>query len=126
MKHTLNIIKITILSLFVIINYSCSQDREIEAAADAIVPSVENLKVELVGDIATLTWSNPAYAGNVTTILKHNKGLELLDFSKSSYEFEIGEVNVEYFFTLKIKDNDTGNFSLGETVSLTREGPQPV
>ncbi|MFD0990336.1 DUF4960 domain-containing protein [Mariniflexile jejuense] len=126
MKHTLNIIKITILSLFVIINYSCSQDREIEAAADAIVPSVENLNVELVGDIATVTWSNPTYTGNVTTVLKHNNGLELLDFSKSSYEFEIREVNIEYFFTLKLKDNDTGNFSLGETVSITREGPRPV
>ncbi|AOW16876.1 hypothetical protein LPB03_05065 [Polaribacter vadi] len=126
MKHILNIIKITILSLFVIINYSCSQDREIEATADAIVPSVENLKVELVGDIAKLTWNNPSYAGNVTTILKHNSGVELLDFEKSSYEFEIREVNVEYLFTLKFKDNDTGNFSLGETVSLTREGPKPV
>ncbi|WP_298948589.1 DUF4960 domain-containing protein [uncultured Polaribacter sp.] len=126
MKHTLNIIKITILSFLLIISYSCSQDRDIEAAAETIVPSVDDLNIVLEGDIAKLTWSNPSYTGNVTTILKHNNGLELLDFSTSSYEFEIGEVNVQYFFTLKLKDNDTGNFSLGETVSLTREGPQPV
>ena len=99
MKHT---IKIIILSLFVLINYSCSQDRDIMADAENEVPSVENLKVELVGDIAKLTWNNPTYTGNTQIILKHNNGVELLDFSKSSYEFEIGDVNIEYFFTIML------------------------
>lgn len=123
MKHT---IKIIILSLFVLINYSCSQDRDIMADAENEVPSVENLKVELVGDIAKLTWNNPTYTGNTQIILKHNNGVELLDFSKSSYEFEIGDVNIEYFFTIKLKNIDTGSFSIGKTVSLTRKGPKPV
>ncbi len=121
-----NTIKIIILSLFVLINYSCSQDRDIIADAENEVPSVENLKVELVGDIAKLTWNNPTYTGNTQIILKHNNGVELLDFSKSSYEFEIGDVNIEYFFTIKLKNIDTGSFSIGKTVSLTREGPKPV
>lgn len=121
-----NTIKIIILSLFVLINYSCSQDRDIMADAENEVPAVENLKVELVGDIAKLTWNNPTYTGNTQIILKHNNGVELLDFSKSSYEFEIGDVDIEYFFTIKLKDIDSGSFSLGKTVSLTREGPKPV
>ena len=127
MIHKLKLLKLSALLLIVIAAIqSCSYDRDIENDAENLVPPVVNLNVELVGDIATITWDNPNYSGNVTIILTHNNGLELLDFSTSSYEFEISEVNVEYLFTVKLKDNDTGNFSLGETVSLMREGPQPV
>lgn len=127
MIHKLKLLKLSTLVLIIIgVAQSCSYDRDIEKDAENIVPSVQNLSVELVGDFAKLTWDNPSYSGNVTTLLKHNNGLELLDFSKTSYEFEIKEVNVEYNFTVKLKDADEGYFSLGETVSLTREGPMPV
>ena len=104
---------------------SCSYDREIEPAAAPVIPSVENLQVELVGDTAVVTWDNPTYEGNITTRINYNNGVENINVPVSTFEYGIIDVNIDYFFTVKLQD-DEGNYSLGETVNLHREGPKAV
>lgn len=104
---------------------SCSYDRDIEPAAAPVIPSVGNLQVELVGDTAVVTWDNPSYEGNLTSRINYNNGIENINAPVSSFEYGIIDVNTDYFFTVKLQD-DEGNYSLGETVNLYREGPKAV
>lgn len=103
---------------------SCTYDRDIDQGAKPAIPKVENLQVELVGDTAMVTWEQPSYEGNLTTRVNYNGGIENINTS-SEFEYGIIDVNTDYYFTVKLYD-DNGNYSLGETVSLFREGPQAV
>lgn len=125
MNNFITLKKFTLVALFMGALISCSYDRDIEPASGPIIPSVENLQVELVGDTAVVTWENPSYEGNLSTRISYNGGIENINAPVNTFEYGIIDVNTNYFFTVKLQD-DEGNYSLGETVRLHREGPQAV
>lgn len=120
-----NILVYTIIALCLGILSSCSYDRDIEEPAAPIIPTVDDLQVELVGDTAVVTWDNPAYDGNLRARVIHNNGTTTIDDPEQGFEYGVIDVNTDYFFTIKLSD-DQGNYSLGQTVNLFRPGPEAV
>lgn len=102
---------------------SSCENFELASITPTIAQKVSGLKVELKGDDAVLTWTNPA---NVKSIeILHSDGTSTVEEAVATWSYGIIDVNKDYFFTVKIKDAD-GNLSLGETVYLRREGPEAV
>ncbi len=88
-----------------------------------IAQKVSGLSVTLKGDDAVLTWTNPSNVSGIVVI--HTDGVANVESAATTFSYGIIDVNKDYTFTVKTKDAD-GNLSLGETVSLRREGPEAV
>jgi hypothetical protein len=104
------------------ITSSC-EDFEFASITPTIAQKVSGLKVELKGDDAVLTWTNPANVKSI--VILHSNGTSTVEEAVATWSYGIIDVNKDYFFTVKTKDVD-GNLSLGETVYLRREGPEAV
>lgn len=104
--------------------FICSCEMEIQEPMPAILQPVENLEVVLESDTARLTWDNPAHEGVLGAVIKYNNGTQTLNHAMG-FEYGVIDVNTEYRFTVKVTDSE-GNYSVGETVRLFREGPDPI
>lgn len=102
---------------------SSCDNLELASITPTIAQKVSGLKVELKGDDAVLTWSNPANVKSI--VILHSDGTSTVEEAVTTWSYGIIDVNKDYFFTVKTKDAD-GNLSLGETVYLRREGPEAV
>ena len=104
------------------ITSSC-EDLDLSAITPTIAQKVSGLKVELKGDDAVLTWTNPSNVSSIVVL--HTDGTSTIESAATTWSYGIIDVNKDYFFTVKTKDAK-GNLSLGETVYLRREGPEAV
>ena len=104
------------------LTYSC-EDVELSAITPTISQKVSALSVALNGDDAVLTWTNPSNASSI--VVAHTNGVANIESAATTFSYGIIDVNKDYTFTVKTKDAE-GNLSLGETVSLRREGPEAV
>ncbi len=112
----------TLLCVTFILICSCSM--EIQEPRPVIVEPVNNLNVELLGDTARVAWEYTGFEENLSAQIKHNKGMATIN-DAASFKFGIVDVNTDYSFTVKLRDGE-GNYSIGKTVHLFREGPNPV
>jgi hypothetical protein len=117
------ILKTLYLAVLAVIITSCN-DREIPSVA-ANLPAVSNLQYALNGDSVKLTWTLPQGHDSLVASIASNDVTVSIPKNPTSYTFGIVEVNKDYGFTVKIKDNK-GNISLGQTIHFTRTGAQPI
>ncbi|HNX89917.1 MAG TPA: fibronectin type III domain-containing protein, partial [Paludibacteraceae bacterium] len=88
--------------------------------------SVSNLQSALVGDSVKLTWTLPASTTPLKVMISSDtQTFVQLPANSTSVTWGIVEVNKPYVLTIKVAD-DNGNTSLGQSVSFTREGTNPV
>lgn len=104
------------------LTYSC-EDVALSEITPTISQKVSALSVALNGDDAVLTWTNPSNASSI--VVAHTNGVAKIESAATTFSYGIIDVNKDYTFTVKTKDAE-GNLSLGETVSLRREGPEAV
>jgi hypothetical protein len=91
-----------------------------------LVNGVSNLKYTLNGDSVNFTWTNPQTTASLTASIQYNGGVIAVNGKNpSSYSFGVVQTNVPYLFTVKLLDA-AGNLSLGQTVTFTRAGADPV
>ncbi|WP_179008694.1 DUF4960 domain-containing protein [Winogradskyella forsetii] len=102
---------------------SSCEDLELDPINPTIAQKVSGLSVDLNGDDAVLTWTNPSNVSSI--VVSHTDGIENIQSAAITFSYGIIDVNKDYTFTVKTKDAE-GNLSLGETVSLRREGPEAV
>lgn len=111
-----------VFSILLTLNSSC-EDLELNQITSTIAQKVSGLSVTLKGDDAVLTWANPSNVSGIVVI--HTDGVTNIESAVTTFSYGIIDVNKDYTFTIKTKDAN-GNLSLGETVSLRREGPEAV
>lgn len=111
-----------VFGILLTLTSSCD-DIEWGGITPTIAQKVSGLSVALNGDNAVLTWTNPSNVSSIVVI--HNDGVANIEGAATTFSYGIIDVNKDYTFTVKTKDAD-GNLSLGETVSLRREGPEAV
>lgn len=102
---------------------SSCEELELSAITPTIAQKVSGLSVTLNGDDAVLTWTNPSNVSGIVVV--HTDGVTNIESAAPTFSYGIIDVNKDYTFTVKTKDAN-GNLSLGETVSLRREGPEAV
>lgn len=114
-----------ILSLGLLLSLFACQKRDIAIEPAKLAP-VTNLKADLVGDTATLSWTLPNTGDALVVVLNDGSAVrELPVANATTFKYGIVETNKDYLFTLKLKDNK-GNTSLGEVVKFRRDGAAPV
>ena len=94
---------------------SSCEDLELNPITPTIAQKVNGLSVDLNGDDAVLTWTNPPNASSIVVV--HTDGVANIQSAATTFSYGIIDVNKDYTFTVKTKDAE-GNLSLGETVSL--------
>lgn len=117
-----SVLNFFVLVFFIAFVSSCSDDN-LSSITPTIAQKVQNLEVELIGDNAVLSWTNPSNVNAI--VVNHTNGIANIQTPETTFSYGIIDVNKEYSFTVKTKDAE-GNLSLGETVSLRREGPEAV
>ena len=123
MNQIIKRISVLFTFYFLLTVTSSCENFELATITPTIAQKVSGLKVELKGDDAVLTWTNPSNVSSI--VILHSDGTSSVDGPATTWSYGIIDVNKDYFFTVKTKDA-AGNLSLGETVYLRREGPEAV
>jgi len=102
-------------------------DREIKESLPPVLSAVEDLQYTFYanGDSVKVSWRNPNVGDDISTLIWHNDGIMVLPGDQTSINYGIIKTNVEYAFTLKLRDT-LGNYSLGQTVRFLRDGAMNV
>jgi hypothetical protein len=101
--------------------------REIEDILPPVLSAVEDLQYTFYADndSVNISWRNPNVGDDISSIIRHNDGVMVLPGEQTSINYGIIKTNVEYAFTVKIRDTK-GNYSLGQTVRFLRDGAMNV